>query len=126
MASEFSSVYGKITFVESGFFVFETVKWFMVLCWVIVIPLLLIGMVKALKGDTTHKNLALLYLVSLVLISSVSFQVRHTLQFIVLNPIFVNMGYDHIQRSYKAMQLNKFLRWLVLVIIVSYNFYRVL
>jgi hypothetical protein len=93
MAAEFNSLYGDVDHTDDGFFLYNVAQWFMTLTWILLLPYLLIGVWIGYRKNNLTVNIVSFYLLSFMLISQLSFQIRHTLGFVVLHPIIMAIGY---------------------------------
>jgi len=125
MSMKFNTFYDS-GYVLNGFFIFNIIKWLMVLCWIIIIPLFIIGFIKAIKGTITEKNFVMLYLISLILIILISGQFRHTAFLVVLNPVFINIGFNAISKNHKYLKIFKILKISIFILIIFYNIFKII
>jgi hypothetical protein len=124
MSAKYNSLYGSL-YIEDGFFIFNIVEWIMVLCWIVVIPLLCIGIWKAFSGNRMQNGIFLYYLAAVLLVAIVSGQIRHACIFIIINPVLMALGYQHIQINRHAAIIHSRIRVLVIVGIVVINIMKI-
>lgn len=119
MAEMQRTVWG-MAFVQNGFFIFNFFKWLMILCWVFVLPLTALGILKSVKGNFEQKNALILYIMSILGVAIVSLHNRHSLSFVILTPIFVNIGYNYVKEK-ELKILPRIMQASVLLALLSYN-----
>jgi len=124
MDEEFSSVYGNVSYVRKGFFVFNIVKWVTVSCWMFIIPFLLIGWFRSLTHSEKTKGFLILYFISLIGVTITSGNPRHTLSFIIFNPLFVNIGYNSMKSRHRLKNYYMVLVIFVSTSIIAYNAFK--
>jgi len=122
MDSSHNSV-NKTTFIRDGVFVFNIIGWFMVSIWIIIIPLLLYGLFRAVLGSIEQRNMVVLYVVSLLMITFISMQTRHALFYITLTPIFINIAYQHIKHERNKGLVLLIAQGVTALLLILYNFY---
>lgn len=104
-------------------FLMSLVEWISVICWVFVIPLLGLGMTRAIKGTPTENVLFVYYITAVLLVSFVSFQIRHGMAFIIMNPLVATLGYQMYRSNKRARLACTVGSFLVLIIIVAYSLF---
>lgn len=115
-------------YVNDAFFMFSFVEWLMVLCWIIVIPYLLYGLYKSLNqsNNTVLTSTTIVYIISVVIIAFFRGHTRHTMYFIMLNPVFVTYAYYLAKESSRSLRTIKFLKFGTVIAIIGYNFLKYL
>ncbi len=110
------------TYTARGFFLYNIVKWVFVAAWVLVVPYLLMGVYVGLSQNKQVVNIVCFYLLTVIAVSQISFQIRHTVAFVVLHPILVAIGYNAARErpgiSRRALAIA------TVFVIVAYNFYK--
>ena len=79
-------------------------EWFSIACWVVVIPLLIVGLGNAALGSRMLNILFIYYAVCVFAVSFISFEMRHAAAFIVLHPLLAMLGYKACKK-HKIAQL---------------------
>ena len=122
MVQESNALDAGSTYAIRGFFLYNVVKWVYVLAWILVVPNLVLGVYIGLSQNKQVVNLVCFYLLTVVAVSQISFQVRHTVAFVVLQPILVAIGYNgakgRLATGRRALAL------VTVFVIVGYNFYK--
>jgi len=82
---------------------FEVVfKWITIMLWIVLGPLMVIGIYRAAKGPVSQKLMLMIFLLALIGVSFVSFQGRHRCAFVVFYPIFLSIAWqNHMSRQGK-------------------------
>ena len=122
MAQESNALDADSTYAVRGFFLYNVVKWVYVLAWILVVPNLVIGVYVGLSQNKQIVNLICFYLLTVVAVSQISFQVRHTVAFVVLHPILVAIGYNSARERPGISR--RTLAIVTVFVIVGYNFYK--
>lgn len=125
MDSDYHGVYGSVSYVRNGFFLFNAVRWLMVVCWIFVIPHLVIGIWVAMKGNRLLNSFVLYYFIMVVIVALFSGQSRHTCGFSVLNPLLAAIGYYEVKSNPKIRFWRNGLAIVVIVGISAFNITRI-
>lgn len=107
MADDSHSIFARTEAFHMGTYWINVYVWVTVCCWLPVIPLMAIGLFRAMIGSPRENILFVYYILALVLVSFVSCQMRHGLSFIVINPLLAATGY----RACKAHKNTRMLAW---------------
>lgn len=110
----------------TGFYFFNLYKNFTIISWIVVFPLLTIGLFRCMTCNYDTQVLALFFLFSLFLIANVSGQLRHGLAFIVLIPYFVAHGWEVCRSSARDKQYAQLLAVFMFLAIGSLNVLKLL
>lgn len=73
--------------------------WFSIVCWVAVVPLLIVGLGAAAFGSRKLNIIFVYYLISLFAVSFISFELRHATSFIIFHPLLALLGYNSIKKQ---------------------------
>ena len=119
---EFHAPDASSTYTARGFFLYNVVKWLYVVAWVLVVPYLVIGVYAGLSQNKHLVNIICIYLLTVLALSQISFQIRHTVAFVVLHPILVAIGYDATKG--RLVVVRQVLALTMAVVIVGYNMYK--
>lgn len=122
MNMEHSSV-NKLIYINNGFFIYNIIRWVMVSSWIIIIPLLVLGFYFGLRGNSSQKNILILYIVSLLAFTFISGHPRHNLFFHILNPVFVNIAFHRIIQKTQLRTVNHTFQMGVAFLLISYNIF---
>jgi hypothetical protein len=80
----------------------EVFKWITIMLWIVLGPLMVIGICRAAIGPVSQKLMLMIFLLALIGISLVSFQGRHRCAFIVFYPTFLSIAWqNHMSRQCK-------------------------
>lgn len=120
MVQDSHSVFANTAAYQAGEYWINVYVGWTVCCWLIVIPLLTVGMLKAAAGRPLENVIFVFYILAVVATSYISFQMRHGLVFIVLNPLLATIGL----REYYADKTTRAVTWgLGGVVFLSLLFY---
>ena len=122
MAQETSAMDAGSTYTARGFFLYNIVKWVFVAAWVLVVPYLLMGVYVGLSQNKQVVNIVCFYLLTVIAVSQISFQIRHTVAFVVLHPILVAIGYNAAREGQGTGRRSLVIA--TVFVIVGYNFYK--
>jgi len=82
---------------------FETAfKWITIMLWIVLGPLMVIGIYRSAKGPVFQKIMLMIFLLALIGVTFISFQGRHRCAFIVFYPTFLSIAWqNHMSRQCK-------------------------
>ncbi len=110
------------TMIE-GFSRIELLKWISITIWVWVFPMFITGFIALIKRHKYLINLAIFYILSLLLVSLISMQHRHGIYFVFMHPLFCQLGHIYKKKFslyYRASQIS------IVLFILLWNVYRLL
>lgn len=111
--------------IAEGFYIYRIVQWLYILCWPIVLPYLIIGLVLAFSKHGGLMNPIAVYYVTIVLLTAlISGQPRHGCAFIVLHPIFTSLGYHSCRQNYRLAIWHKYLVAATFTLLCAWNILR--
>ncbi|MBN1983702.1 MAG: hypothetical protein JW795_19360 [Chitinivibrionales bacterium] len=115
------SVEAKIT-TTKGFFSFYFLSNLFIAAWIIVLPLLVLGLIRGMKSDCAATTaLVSLFFLSLLMVSFISGQIRHGLTFIVLFPTICALGLETLKTNRMNVKAFKMLVIGVFLLLCMWN-----
>jgi len=120
----FDYSYVKSSIEQINFTFIAIIKWFSIIAWIWIIPLMILGFKKCYKIKENGYSIIIFYLVSLLTVTFISMQSRHGLIFVILNPIICQLGYNLVmefnihKNSYKKYKQTTF------ALLVFWNIFR--
>lgn len=87
-----------------GFYTYEIVMWFTIFAWPIIVPMIAIGVLDSFKKSDWHAVMLVYYMILIFAVPIISGQIRHCCVYVVLTPIFANLGYWKIVKDRGAMK----------------------
>lgn len=115
------SPFAPISYVRQGKFLVNIYVWVCVSAFVIIIPLLFVGLVESLNSNNVMCSIAVFYIFSVFAVSFVSMQMRHGLAFIVLNLIISFQGYSTYKSKRNRRITVQVLSVFIAIFFVYYN-----
>jgi hypothetical protein len=95
--------------------------WFSIMCWVIVVPLVVVGLGAAAIGSRKLNISFIYYLISVFAVSFISFELRHATAFIIFHPLLSLLGYNSIQKHARIRVLAVAMGVFILAGLCAYN-----
>ncbi len=93
---------GMDTFYVQGMSFEAVFRWITIMLWIVLGPLMVIGIYRAANGPVSQKLMLMIFLLALLGVSLVSFQGRHRCAFIVFYPTFLSIAWqNHMSRQGK-------------------------
>jgi hypothetical protein len=109
----------------NGFYFFEIVKWFTVLAWPVVLPMVAFGVLGSIKKSDWHAVMLLYYMILIFAIPVISGQIRHCCAYVLLTPVFANLGYWEILKDRRAWRNAITLGVFVMIAIGLWNYIKI-
>ncbi len=121
MGADSESRFAVRPFSERALTLRNVYLWFCVLCWVVVVPLLIVGLGASAFGTRKLNILFVYYLLSVFAVSFVSFELRHATAFTILHPLLAMLGYNAIRKDKRVRLVALSVGVLTFVGICLYN-----
>jgi hypothetical protein len=102
LEAESMSAFAQCSVAANGLFLFHIMSWITIVCWIIVLPLLGMGLLAAARGTATANIFAVYFVTCLLAVAFVSLQMRHGLAFVVITPVLVALGLTLVQDNVTA------------------------
>jgi hypothetical protein len=93
-------------------------NWITIPLWIVIGPLLVLGVLNGLQGTDSQKSLIIIFLFWLLIISIFSFQSRHSCAFIILIPAIAAIGKG------SHSQFKQLLTCFFILLILGFNVFR--
>ena len=101
MSGDSASTFATSRHIDRGLTLFNIYVWFSISCGVVVLPLMVIGLGKALCGPRKQNVISIYYLMGIFSVSFISFQMRHSVSFIIIHPLLAMLGCVTLRNSYR-------------------------
>ena len=109
-----------------GFSFIEEIKWFSIIAWIWVVPLLILGFQKLYKMKGIGFTLLVHYFISMIIVTIVSMQSRHGLIFVIFHPLICQLGYNLLNESEKYKFRFKNYQLLVVIFLFAWNVFKII
>lgn len=106
-----------------GFYIYNIITWIFICSWFVIIPYLFYGVKYAFFSKNYTNVFFVYYVLAFILIAFISGQGRHACAFLMLNPLFVTIGFYYVK--HKKVHKVKLGQLIIMIGIMGWNYFRI-